>query len=213
MMEMEKLKTGTTTIGIACNEGVVLAADRRASAGYMVADKKAQKVFKINEDIAITTAGLVSDIQLLSKIIRAQLKLIEVRNSKKASTKQAANLMAGLVYSNIRKMSMFQSMVGFILAGRDSKGFHLYEIGIDGSLTQYDDYCADGSGMMFALGVLEAEYKKDLSISEGVKLAVKTINTAIKRDIATGNGIDVMTITKDGVKKVFEKELEINLNL
>jgi proteasome beta subunit len=212
-MKDEKLKTGTTTVGIVCKDGIVLAADKRSSAGYMVADKRAQKVIKINDDIAVTTAGLVSDLQLLTKIIKAQLKLVEVRNGKKASTKQAANLLAGLVYSNIRKMSMFQSIVGFLLGGKDQRGFYLYNIGVDGALTEFDDYCADGSGMQFALGVLEANYKKDLTVEEGIKLAVKTINTAIKRDIATGNGIDVVTITKDGVKKVFEKELEINLNL
>jgi len=211
-MEDEKLK-GTTTIGIVCKDGIVLAADRRSSAGYMVADKRAQKVFKINDDIAITTAGLVSDLQLLTKIIKAQLKLIEVRNGKKASVKQASNLLAGLTYNNIRKMSMFQSMVGFLLGGKDQKGFHLYNIGVDGSLSKFEDYCTEGSGMQFALGVLEANFKKEMNIDDGVRLAVKTINTAINRDIATGNGIDVLTITKDGIKKVFEKELEVKLHL
>lgn len=212
-MEKEKLKTGTTTVGIVCKDGIILAADRRASAGYMVANKKEHKVIKINDNIAITIAGLVSDVQLITKIIRAQLKLIEVRNNRPASTKQAANLLAGLVYGNIRKMSMFQSIVGFLLAGKDLKGYHLYNIGIDGALTKFDDYCADGSGIMFAIGNLEANYKKDMTIGEGTKLAVQIINTAIKRDLATGNGIDVMTVTKDGVKKVFEKEIEQTINL
>jgi len=212
-MEKEKLKTGTTTVGIVCKDGIILAADKRASAGYMVANKKENKVVKINDDVAITLAGLVSDAQLLTKVIRAQLKLVELRNGRKASIKQAANMLASLSYGNIRKMAMFQSIVGFLLAGKDTKGFHLFNIGIDGSLSKYDDYIADGSGMMFAIGHLEANFKKDMTIQEGIKLAVKTMNTAIKRDLATGNGIDVMTITKDGVKKVFEKELEMEINL
>lgn len=210
-MDKEVMKTGTTTIGVVCKDGLVLAADRRASAGYMVADKKSKKVIKINDDLAITIAGLVSDVQLLSKLLKAQLKLIEVRKGKKTTVKQAANLLAGMVYSNVRKLSMVPSIVGFLLAGRDDHGYHLYSLGADGSLSKATDYFADGSGMQFALGVLESNYKKDLSTNDGVNLAVKTMNAAMQRDIATGNGIDVMTITKDGVKIVMEKELNIRL--
>lgn len=206
-MNTELLKTGTTTVGIICKDGVVLAADRRASAGYMVADKKSRKVIPINEDTAITTAGLVSDIQLLTKIIKAQLKLIEMRRGKKSTVKQSANLLASLVYNNIRRMSMIPGIVGFILGGRDLSGFHLYNLGVDGSVTEVDDYAADGSGSPYALGVLESNYKKDMPLSEGIKLAVIAVTTAIQRDIATGNGIDVATITKDGVKFVLEKEI------
>lgn len=207
------MKTGTTTIGIVCRDGVILGADRRASAGYMVADKRAKKVIKVNEEMAITIAGLVSDAQLLSKIIKAQLKLIEIRKGKKSSVNQAANLLAGLVYGNIRRMSMIQSIVGFLLAGKDEKGFHLYTIGIDGSLAKMDEYVCDGSGMMFATGVLEANYKKNMQIDDGVKLAVQVLNAAMQRDIATGNGIDILTITKDGVKFVLRKELEAKIHI
>lgn len=212
-MNQEVMKTGTTTIGIVCKDGIILGADRRASAGYMVADKKAQKVIKINDDMALTIAGLVSDAQLLSKIIRAQLKLLEVRKGKKSSVKQAANLLAGLVYNNIRRMSMVMSIVGFLLAGKDDKGFHLYNVGIDGSLSEMEDYVCDGSGMMFATGVLESSYKKNMSLDEGVKLAVQALNAALQRDIATGNGIDIMTITKDGVQFVLRKEIEYKVHM
>jgi len=205
------MKTGTTTIGIVCKDGIILAADKRASGGYMVFDKKVKKVIKINDDLAITTAGLVSDIQLLTKLITAQIKLITLRSGKRTSVRQAANLLAGLVYSSIRRPSMIPSIVGFLLAGRDANGFHLYNIGVDGSLTKSDDFLADGSGMPFALGVLESSFKKDMSINDGIKLAVLTINTAMQRDVATGNGIDVVAITKEGVQTVLEKELEIKL--
>lgn len=212
-MNKKLLKTGTTTVGIVCKDGIVLAADRRTSAGYMVADKKSRKVIPINEDIAITTAGLVSDIQLLTKVIKAQLKLIEIRRGKKSTVKQAANLLGGMVYSNIRRYSMIPGIVGFILGGKDLSGFHLYNLGVDGSIIEVDDYAADGSGMQFATGVLESMYKKDMPISDGIKLAVTTVNTAIQRDIATGNGIDVFTITKDGVKVVLEKEIIARVTL
>lgn len=212
-MNQNLMKTGTTTVGIVCKDGVILGADRRASAGYMVADKKAQKVIKINDEMAITIAGLVSDAQLLSKIIRAQLKLLEVRKGKKSTVKQAANLLAGLVYNNVRRMSMIMSIVGFLLAGKDDKGYHLFNIGIDGSLSEMEDYVCDGSGMMFATGVLESSYKKNMSIDEGVKLVVQALNAALQRDIATGNGIDVMAITKDGVNFVLRKEIEYKVHV
>ncbi len=212
-MNQEVMKTGTTTVGLVCKDGVILGADRRASAGYMVADKKAQKVIKINDEMAITIAGLVSDAQLLSKIIRAQLKLLEVRKGKKSSVKQAANLLASLVYNSVRRMSMIMSIVGFLLAGRDDKGFHLYNIGIDGSLSEMDDYVCDGSGMMFATGVLEANYKKNLSLEEGVKLVVQALNAAVQRDIATGNGIDVLVITKDKTDFVLRREIEAKIHI
>ncbi|MBL7100745.1 MAG: proteasome subunit beta [Nanoarchaeota archaeon] len=207
------IKTGTTTVGIFCKDGLILGADRRASAGYMVADKRAQKVIKINDEIAITIAGLVSDAQLLSKIIKAQLKLIEIRKGKKSTVKQAANLLAGLVYGNVRRMAMIQSIVGFLMAGKDDKGFYLYNIGIDGSLSEMKDYVCDGSGMQFATGVLEANYKKNMGINEGIALAVKTLNAAIQRDIATGNGIDILTVTKDGVNFVLRRELESKIQM
>lgn len=212
-MDKDLMKTGTTTVGLVCKEGIILGADRRASAGYMVADKKAQKVIKINDEMAITIAGLVSDAQLLSKIIRAQLKLLELRKSKKSTVKQAANLLSGLVYGSVRRLSMVQSIVGFLLAGKDNTGFHLYNIGIDGSLAQMEDYVCDGSGMMFATGVLEANYRKNMSLDEGVKLTIQTLNAAMQRDIATGNGIDIMTITNEGVQFVLRKELETKIHI
>jgi len=212
-MNKDVMKTGTTTVGLVCKDGIILGADRRASAGYMVADKRAKKIIKVNDEMALTIAGLVSDAQLLSKVIKAQLKLLEIRKGKKSTVKQAANLLAGLVYGNIRRMSMIQSIVGFLLGGKDEKGFHLYNIGIDGSLSKMEDYVCDGSGMMFATGVLEANYKKNMSVDDGVKLAVQVLNAAMQRDIATGNGIDILTITKEGVQFVLRKELETKIHM
>ncbi|PIU02526.1 MAG: proteasome subunit beta, partial [Candidatus Diapherotrites archaeon CG09_land_8_20_14_0_10_32_12] len=104
-MENENvIKTGTTTVGIMCKEGVVLAADKRATAGNFISDKKAQKIYKINDSMALTTAGVVSDVQLLVKLIKAELNLKAVRTERKPNVKESVNLLAGLVYSNIRKM-------------------------------------------------------------------------------------------------------------
>src|SRR3989344_5342772 len=202
------LKTGTTTVGIVCKDGIILAADRRATlGGRIIIEKNTEKIVSITEDIAVTTAGSVSDVQLLIKVLKAQLKLMEVRRDRKASVKEASNLLATMVYNNIRKFSLIPSIPGFLLGGRDDNGIYLYGLYIDGSITLFDDYTADGSGFMFAIGVLENSYKKGISINEGIKLAIQAVNAAIQRDAATGNGIDVVTITKDGVKKVYEKEI------
>jgi len=211
-MENENvIKTGTTTVGIMCKEGVVLAADKRATAGNFISDKKAQKIYKINDSMALTTAGVVSDVQLLVKLIKAELNLKAVRTERKPNVKESVNLLAGLVYSNIRKMSMIPGISHFLFAGNDYEGFHLYDVYADGSLTKYDSYVSSGSGSVMAYGVLETLYKNDMKIDEGVKLAVKCINAALQRDSATGNGIDVVTITKDGIKKVLEKEIKQDL--
>lgn len=199
---------GTTTVGVVCKDGVVLAADRRASAGYFVADKKAEKIQRISDYMAITTAGLVSDTQLFTRIIKAQLKLLKIRKGKEPTVEEAANLLASLAYVNIRRPSMVPGIVGFLLGGMDKAGFGLYEIGVDGSTSKAEDYRTDGSGSSVAIGVLETLYKKDMTMQEGVELAVKALNAAMQRDIATGNGIDVFTITKDGVKTVISRQFD-----
>lgn len=211
-MEIEsKLHHGTTTVGIVCKDGIVLAADRRTSAGYLIADKRTKKIKQISDHMAITTAGLVSDAQLFTRIIRAQLKLLQIRKGKESSVKEAANLLASLSYANIRRPSMVPGIVGFLLGGADKYGYHLYELGIDGSIAKADDYKSDGSGSIVAIGVLETLYKKDISTEDAIPIGIKAVNAAMQRDMATGNGIDVFVINKDGVKAVFGKELDLTI--
>jgi proteasome beta subunit len=206
-----QLKTGTTTICIMCKDGIVLAADRRASGGGLVLHKRAQKIQPITDLIAVTTAGNVSDIQLMVKLAKAEIKLKDVQAYRTATVKEAASLVAGMLYSTFRRPSMILSIASLMMAGRDKEGFHGWELSPDGSMMEIRDYAADGSGMVFALGVLETLYKKNMSIDDGVKLAVKAVNAALLRDTATGNGIDVVTITDKGMQTVMEKELEIRL--
>ncbi|MBI1972790.1 proteasome subunit beta [Candidatus Woesearchaeota archaeon] len=213
MKQIEELvKKGTTTIGIVCKEGIVLAADKRATAaGRLILEKNVDKIVPITDNIAFTTAGLFSDIQLITKIIKAELNLRKMRIGKEPNVKEVANLLGIIVYNNIRKFSTIPGIVGFLLGGVDNEGFHLYSIGVDGSVLIAEEYAADGSGMITALGVLDTLYKKDLTTAEGVKLAIRTINAAIQRDTATGEGIDVFTITKAGVKKIFSQKLDTTI--
>ena len=203
--DKELMKTGTTTVALLCKEGVVLAADKRATSGYIISHKKFDKIINITDNIAVTVAGTVSDVQLLAKYIKAELKLKLIRTERESTVKEAANLLSMLVYSNIRKLSLIPGISHFLVGGRDESGFHIYDLAPDGSIVDVDDYTSSGSGSVMVYGVLETLYKKNMSVDEGFRLAVKSINAAVQRDIASGNGIDIVTITKEGIKKILSK--------
>ncbi|MBI4738657.1 proteasome subunit beta [Candidatus Woesearchaeota archaeon] len=209
MSEMEsRLNTGTTTVAIKCKDGIILAADKRATAGNFIANKSVDKIYEVADGMALTTAGTVSDVQLLLKLIRAELRLKKLRTGRLANAKEAANLLAGMVYANIRKMSMIPGISHFLFAGHDNTGFHVYDIYPDGSLAELDDFVASGSGSVFAYGVLETLYKPEITIDDGKELALKSVNAALNRDSASGNGIDIAVITAKGFEKVLTKMVE-----
>ena len=116
-----------------------------------------------------------------------------------------------IVYNNIRKFSTIPGISHFVVGGKDALGFHLYDVCPDGAVEKVDDYTSSGSGSILVYGLLEAQFKKDMKMEDGIKLAIKGLTSAINRDIASGNGCDVMTITDKGVKKVLTKELKITL--
>ncbi|MBW2965357.1 proteasome subunit beta [Candidatus Woesearchaeota archaeon] len=201
------MKTGTTTVALRCKDGIVLAADKRATAGNLIANKWVDKIFAIEDYMALTTAGTVSDVQLLVKLIQAEIRLKRLRTGKNVSVKESANLLAGMVYSNIRKFSAIPGISHFIFTGHDSTGFQIYDIYPDGSISEADDYLASGSGSVFAMGVFETLYKPNMSIEDAQSLALKGVNAALQRDSASGNGIDIVLITEHGVKKVMTKKV------
>ncbi len=202
------MSTCTTTLAMVCKDGLVLAADKRATAGYLVANKKTEKIQQIADKMVITMAGTVSDAQLLTKLIKAELQLKKIRTGRENTVKEAANLLANMVYGNIRRMSMIPGIAHFILGGNDDSGNYIYDIYPDGSLSLIDDYISSGSGSVMAFGVLETLYTKNMTSAEGVDLAIKALNAAMQRDIATGNGAMIVTVTKDGVKTVFDQDIE-----
>ena len=206
--EQATLSTGTTTLAMVCKDGLVLGADKRATAGYMIANKRTEKIQQIADKMVITMAGTVSDAQLLTKLIKAELQLKKIRSGRENTVKEAANLLANMVYGNIRRMSMIPGIAHFILGGNDEAGNYIYDIYPDGSLSLIEDYISSGSGSVMAFGVLETLYSKNMSISDGVDIAVKALNAAMQRDIASGNGAMIVTVTKDGVKKVFDQDID-----
>lgn len=203
------LKTGTSILGIVCKDGVVMAADRRATAGNIVMNKNEIKVFKVNEYLVIAGCGIAADIKRVPKILAAELRLKELRTKKRPSVKEATSLLTNMNYSGIRQPSMIPQQAGFLLAGYNEDGsIELYSIEPAGGSTKIEDYDANfGSGMPFMLGLLERQYKKDLSIKEGVELAIEAIKASTQRDNASGNGMDIFVVTKDSITKTLEKEL------
>ena len=206
MKESEVLNTGTTTVGLMCKDCVVLAADKRATAGNFIASKNVNKVIPINNRTALTMSGVVSDLQLLIKLLKAELKLKSIRVDREPSVKEAANLLTNIVYNNVRKFSVIPGITHFLLGGFDNTT-QLYDLYADGSITEIDDFVSSGSGSVIAYGVLESSYKKDLSEAEGIELAVKSVNAALQRDSASGEGIDVYVINKAGVRKAASKKV------
>ncbi|MBW6442521.1 hypothetical protein K0A97_01915 [Patescibacteria group bacterium] len=204
------LKTGTTILGIICKDGVVMASDRQVTMGQsIVGGKRFRKTHQINDYLVISYAGGASDAQRLEKLLAAELKLKELRSKSRPSVRQAASLTASISYSNIRQLSAIPSIVGSLIGGVNEDGSTaLYTISPDGTISEVDDYDANfGSGMPFVLGLLERQYKKGMSIKEGVELALESLKSSTQRDTGSGYGIDVYTITKDGVKKVVEQEI------
>ena len=205
-------KTGTTTVGIVCKDGVVLAADKRGTYGgqggvaYIAGDSE-EKVIQVNDEIIVTTAGVASEIQKVIKLTRAELKLKELRDRKKPSIKESAGLFSTLIYQNIRQFSTIPGITHFLLGGRDPAGEYLYDIHPDGYQQKIEEFAATGSGMMQCHSVLDSSFKKDLTIEEGVTLAKKCVNAAMKRDPGSGEGIDIFTITKEGIKQVVKQKL------
>jgi proteasome beta subunit len=210
-MENNVMKTGTTTVALVAKDCIVLAADKRATAGHMIAGKKVDKILPVDDRMALTTAGSVSDIQLLVKLIKAELSLRKLRNGRNNLVKEAANMVASLVYNNIRRFTMIPGVVHFLFAGQDKHGLKLYDIYPDGSIQEIDDFVASGSGSTFAFGVFDAQFKKDLTQDQAVDLAIRGVNSALQRDSASGDGLDVVIVNKDGVKKILTKDLSIKV--
>ncbi len=203
------LKTGTSIMGIVCKDGVVMAADRRVTAGNLIVSKNYKKVIKLNDYLVISWTGSVADAQRISKIVPAELRLKELRTKQRPTVKEAANLVANIAYNGIRQPTMIPFIAGTLIAGfNEDETTELYSIEPAGSIMKVEDYDANfSSGMPFILGLLERQYKKDLSLKEGVELATEALKSSTQRDNASGNGMDIFIIAKDGITQAVSKEL------
>ncbi|MFB6069925.1 MAG: archaeal proteasome endopeptidase complex subunit beta [Halanaeroarchaeum sp.] len=195
-------KTGTTIVGITTGDGVVMASDMRASlGGRVVSNKNVQKVEEIQPNAALSMSGSVGGAQSYIRTLRAEANLYEARRSEYMSINALATMA-----SNLLRGGPFFLVVP-ILAGVDDEGSHVYSLDPTGS-SLADDYTAQGSGMPYALGVLEQEYTDDLSMDEAVTIGARAIESASERDTASGNGIHITKITRDEVEIVGHTDVE-----
>jgi len=200
-MKMEKpevKKAGTTTIGIIAKDGVVLAAEKKSTMGYLVASKETEKIYDLDSHISMTIAGASGDAQSLVRLMKAELKLFSIQNQRKISVKGAASLMANILQGG--RWTFLPYMVQLIIAGFDKEGPHVFSLDAIGAIEEERKFFSTGSGSPFALGVLEDRYKDGLSAADATDLAVDAISAAVERDIGSGGkAIDIVKITKDGI--------------
>jgi len=187
---------GATTIGVVCEDGVVLASEKRVSYGYLVLSKAGKKVFKITPSIGAACAGLVSDMQILINEIKAYAHLFELDYNRPISVKSTAKIMSNLLFSSRYFPLLTQTIVG----GMDDDGASVYVLDPLGSLIP-DKFAAVGSGAEIAVGVLESAYKDGLTVDEAKEIVLRAVKSAISRDVASGDGIDLLVITKEGVEE------------
>lgn len=199
-------KTGTTILGLVCKDGVVIATERRATMGTLIAHKATKKLYQIDNHLALATAGLVGDLQVLSRYLSAETKLYCLKRDVEMSVQSAATLMSNIL--NSRKF--YPYYVQLILGGWDSTGGHVYSLDAAGGAIP-DKYTAGGSGSPYAFGVLEDSYKDDMTINDGIDLAIRAVTAAMGRDSASGNGADVAVITEKEFKMIPEEEIKKRL--
>ncbi|MEM4653043.1 MAG: archaeal proteasome endopeptidase complex subunit beta [Candidatus Nezhaarchaeales archaeon] len=194
---------GTTTVGIKCVDGIVLATDRRVTAGFYVANKRGRKILQIDDNVYATIAGVVADAQMLIDSIRAHVKYLKVTIKQPPSIKAIANLLSNLLFSS----RFFPYIVQVIVAGIDQEGPRMFNIDLFGTLTE-ERYIATGSGSPLALAILETKYRDDLTVKEAIPIAVDAVKAAMKWDPGSGEGFDIVVITKEGVEEIPQERYE-----
>ncbi len=189
---------GTTTMGLVCREGIVLATDTRVTMGFTVAHKYGKKIYPLDHHLAMTIAGGVADAQNVVEILKANAKLFTLSNNRVMPVAAAARLAANILFSSRwQGPLMLQALIG----GVDDSGAHIYAIDPFGSVTE-ETCVSTGSGSPVAYGVLEDGYSSQLTVDEGISLAIRAVTSAMKRDAGSGDSYDVAVVTKDGYREL-----------
>ena len=197
----EKILHGTTTVGIVANDGVVLCADMRASAGYFIANNNTMKIQEIDNHAGMTMAGGVADAQNLTDGLRYNARLYRVRNQTPMPIRSITRL-ASLTFHQNRG---YPFMADILVGGFDYTGANLYNIDMFGS-AEKKTYVTTGSGSPVAYGLLEEEYHDDLTLDDAKRIAFRAVSAAIARNIGTGDGINVAIVNKDGFHLLTDEE-------
>lgn len=187
---------GATTIGVVFSDGVILASEKRVTYGSMIMSKTGKKVFKLTDHVGAACAGLVSDMQILAREIEAQAKLFTFDTKRPMSVKAVAKVMSNVLFNRRMIPLITQTIVG----GMDDDKPEIYVLDVLGSLLP-DTYAAVGSGAQMATGVLEQGYTDNMSQKDAKALVLKAIRSAVRRDVMSGDGVDILIATKDGIQE------------
>ena len=185
---------GATTVGVIFQGGVLLAAEKRVTYGGFIMSRGGKKVFKITDSIGVACAGLVGDMQILAREMQAQANLYSMDVGRPISVRSSAKLLANVLFNRRYAPLITQTIVG----GLDEEGSSIYVLDVLGSLIP-DKYAAVGSGTETAIGVVEEGFKDNMTLEEAKKLVTRAVKAAIQRDAMSGDGLDFVIITKDGV--------------
>ncbi|MGD6806424.1 MAG: archaeal proteasome endopeptidase complex subunit beta [Candidatus Bathyarchaeia archaeon] len=185
---------GATTVGLVFHGGVLLAAEKRVTYGNFIMSKGGKKVFKVTDRIGVACAGLVGDMQILAREMEAQANLYSMDVGRPISVRSASKLLANVLFNRRYSPLFTQTIVG----GLDEEGASIYILDVLGSLIP-DKYAVVGSGTEIAIGVIEESYKESITLKEAKDLVTRAIKSAIARDSMSGDGVDFLIITKDGV--------------
>ena len=193
---------GTTTVGLECSDGVVLATDTRATAGFLyIAHRHVKKLAKLDEHIAMTIAGSVADAQNIVDILRYHANIYKLESRMPMPVKSCARLASNIFFSQRYAPYIVEILVG----GHDSEGPAMYNVDLFGSLNK-EKFVSTGSGSPVAYGILESEFREGMSVDEASKVAARAIAAAIKRNAGTGDGVDVAIIDKKGYREMSKEE-------
>jgi len=190
---------GATTVGVVCKDGVILGSERRVNYGYFVMSKSGKKVFKITDKIGAACAGIVADMQILTREVIAHLNIYSFERDQSVTVRTAAKLMGRVLFERRYFPYLIQTIVG----GIDAGGAKLFVLDPLGSVIE-DKFTAVGSGSEIAMGLLESDFKEGMSVEDAKGLVRKAIKAASARDIASGEGLDMLIITEKGLHEEHE---------
>lgn len=199
---------GTTTVGLACSDGIVFATDTRAMAGgYFIAHRNVKKIYKIDDHLGMTIAGGVADAQNVVDTLKYYAGLYRLEKRIPMPVRAAARLTSNVFFS----ARLFPYIADVLVGGHDDSGASIYNVDLFGSLSQ-EKFVSTGSGSPVAYGILESEYKDGLTIAKAIPVAVKAMTAAMKRNAGTGDSFDVAVINRAGFRELDMKEKEAVLD-
>ncbi len=192
---------GTTTVGITCSDGVVLATDTRVSAGSFIAHKRGKKLLKIDDNLAMTISGGVADAQYIVDTLKYYSSIYKMERGRLMPVKSAAQLVSNVLFSS----RYYPYIADVLVGGFDAKGGAVYNVDFFGSISS-DKMVATGSGSPVAYGVLEEDFRENMPTAKAYPVAARAVIAAMRRNVYTGDHFDVAIIDKAGFREISEAE-------